>query len=409
MPKISYLRNLIISRKLLKKKAVIIPNLDIKELKKGHEQKGSLDTDEGLSHSIVEGNKQRVQQGMLLDSALNQGLFAFNPDMMFENLVKDYSNAEKIYGESFLRFASGYDNNTIKKNIRFPEFQRELKKNLKQTEQELKDEDLIDKEGSITDKGFSLASIVLYMQELDDLRAKGFGDKKTKKAMVYGDKENTRNFRPHDRYKDIAIKSSVRKAIRRRHSGLSNEDLQVFERDNKGKIFIVYGLDASGSMKGKKIEICKKAGIALAYKAIDEQDSVGLVVFGSEIEDVVYPTKDFSQFIHAIVKIRAKKQTDIALTIEKAIEMFPRDNVTKHLVLITDAAPTVGSDPSKNTLNLVERAAAIGITISVIGIDLNKESTELAKRIVEIGRGRLYVVKDLENLDRVVLQDYYSL
>ena len=89
--------------------------------------------------------------------------------------------------------------------------------------------------------------------------------------------------------------------------------------------------------------------------------------------------------------------------------MFPRDNVTKHLVLITDAAPTVGSDPSKNTLNLVERAAAIGITISVIGIDLNKESTELAKRIVEIGRGRLYVVKDLENLDRVVLQDYYSL
>ena len=211
---------------------------------------------------------------MLLDSALNQGLFAFNPDMMFENLVKDYSNAEKIYGESFLRFASGYDNNTIKKNIRFPEFQRELKKNLKQTEQELKDEDLIDKEGSITDKGFSLASIVLYMQELDDLRAKGFGDKKTKKAMVYGDKENTRNFRPHDRYKDIAIKSSVRKAIRRRHSGLSNEDLQVFERDNKGKIFIVYGLDASGSMKGKKIEICKKAGIALAYKAINEKDKV---------------------------------------------------------------------------------------------------------------------------------------
>jgi len=388
---------------------VIIPNLDIKEIKKGHEQKGSMDIDEGLSHSIVEGNKQRVQQGMLLDASLNQGLFAFNADMMFENLVKDYSNAEKIYGESFLRFASGYDNNTIKKNIRFPEFQRDLKKNLKQTETELKDEDLIDYTGSITDKGFGLASVVLYMQELDDLRAKGLGDKKTKRAMVYGDKENTRNFRPHDRYKDLAIKSSIRKAIRRGHKELSTEDLQVFERENKGKIFIVYGLDASGSMKGKKIEICKKAGIALAYKAIDEQDSVGLLVFGSEIENVVYPTRDFSQFIQAIVKIKAQKQTDIALTIEKAIEMFPRENITKHLVLITDAAPTVGSDPNKSTLNLVERASALGITISVIGIDLNKESTELAQKIVEIGKGRLYVVKDIENLDRIVLQDYYSL
>lgn len=346
---------------------------------------------------------------MLLDASLNQGLFSFNADMIMEKLVKDYSNAERIYGESFLRFASGYDNNAIKKNIKFPEFQRDLRNRLKQSEQELKDEDLIDEKGSITDKGFSLASVILYMKELDDLRAKGLGDKKTKKTMIYGDKENTRNYKPHDRYRDIAIKASIRKSLRRGHTELQSEDLKTFERDNKGKIYIVYGLDASGSMKGKKLELCKRAGIALAFKAIDEKDHVGLIIFGSDIEDVVYPTKDFTQFVKAITKIRAKKQTDIAITIDKAIEMFPRENITKHLVLITDAVPTVGNDPNKNTLNLVERAAYLGITISVIGIDLNKESTELAKKITEIGKGRLYIVKDLENLDRIVLQDYYNL
>lgn len=388
---------------------VIFPSIDVKELKKGHEQKGSMDIDEGLSHSIVEGNKQRVQQGMLLDSSLNQGLFAFNADMVFENLVKDYSSAERIYGESFLRLATGNDKNTLKKNIKFPEFQREIKQKLKQTEKELKDEDLIDDEGAISDKGFSLASLVLYTQELDDLRAKGLGEKKTKKAMIYGEKENVRNFKKHDRYRDIALKASIRRALRRGHKKIESDDLKVFERDSKGKIYIIYGLDASGSMKGKKIELCKKAGIALAYKAIDEMDKVGLVVFGSEIEDAVLPTNDFSQFIKTIVKIKARKQTDIALTIERAIEMFPRENVTKHLVLITDAVPTVGDDPNKNTLTLVEKASAFGITISVIGIDLGKEGTELAKRIVEMGRGRLYVVRDLENLDRVVLEDYYGL
>ena len=385
------------------------PNIDIKELKTGYEQKGSMDMDEGLSHSIVEGNQQRIQQGMILDSSLNQGLFAFNADMMFENLVKDYSNAEAIYGESFLRLASGEDTNALKKNIKFPEFQREIKKKLKQNEQQLKDEDLIDDSGKITDRGFDLASVIMYMEELDDLRTKGLGDKKSKKAMIYGEKENTRKYRAHDKYKDIAIKSSIKKALRKGHNELTTQDLMIFERDSKGKIHIVYGLDASGSMKGKKLELCKKAGIALAYKAIDEQDSVGLIVFGSDIEETIYPTTDFGQFLKTIVRIRAKKQTDIALTIERAIDMFPRSNVTKHLVLITDAAPTVGDDPSKNTLNLVERAYALGITISVIGIDLDEEGINLAKKIVEISNGRMYVVKDLENLDKVVLQDYYSL
>ena len=389
---------------------MITSSSEIKELKKGYEQKGSIDDDnEGLSHSIIEGNKQRIQQGIILDSSMNQGLFAFNSDMMFENLVKDFNNAEKMYGETLLRLSTGHDKNTLKKNIRFPEFQREIKKKLKDTEKDLKEEGLIDEKGSIAERGFNLASIVLYTQELDDLRAKGLGEKKSKKAMIYGDKENIRNYRLHDRYRDIALKSTIRRALRKKHTGIEKEDLMVYERDNKGRISIIYGLDASGSMKGKKIQLCKKAGIALAYKAMDEMDKVGLLVFGSEIEEAVHPTTDFSQFIRAIVKIRAKKQTDIAMTIERAIEMFPKEDLTKHLVLITDAAPTVGDDPNKNTLNLVEKAAALGITISVIGIDLGKEGTELAKKIIEIGNGRLYIVKDLENLDRIVLQDYYNL
>ena len=394
----------------MKKKMAICPDVDIDKIEIGKESEGVMHPgDDGLSHSIVEGNKQRIEQGMLLDSSINQGLFAFNADMMFENLVKDFSGAERIYGESFMRLATGSDKNALRKNIKFPEFQRELKQKLKQLQRELQDEDLLDSEGKISDKGVHLASLVLYTQELDNLQAKGLGERKTKKAYLYGEKENIRNYRKHDRYRDIAVKASIKKAIRRRHAELKVEDLRVFERDNKGKIYIVYALDASGSMKGKKIEICKKAGIALAYKAMDENDSVGLIVFGSEITESVYPTNDFSLFLRSIAKVRAKKQTDIALTIEKAIEIFPKDNVTKHLVLLTDAVPTVGNDPNKNTLNLVEKAYNVGITVSVIGIDLSKEGTELAKKIVEIGNGRLYIVKNLENLDRIVLEDYYNL
>ncbi len=388
---------------------MICPSLSLKEAETGREDSGVMDIDEGLSHSLIEGNRERIQQGMLLDASLNQGIYAFNPDMMFENLVKDFSNAERMYGEGLLRAATGFDSGTLKKNMNFPEFQRELKKKLKQAEINLKDENLIDQSGVISERGFNLASAVLYMNELDDLRTKGLGERKSMRTMIYGEKENTRNYRRHDRYRDIALKSSVRKALRRGHSELGFDDLRVFERDDRGKIYIVYCLDASGSMRGKKIELCKKAGVALAYRAIEERDRVGLVVFGDRIEDFVHPTNDFSEFVRSIVKIRAKKQTNIALTIERAIEIFPKENVTKHMVLITDAAPNVGDDPDRNTLDLVERAAALGITISLIGIGLDEDGLELAKKIAEIGSGRLYIVKDIENLDRIVLQDYYNL
>lgn len=400
------------SRNLLKIKKGNIPesNKKIERFSKGAEIPGSMKTDEqGLAHSIVEGNKDRMQQGLLLESSINQGLFAFNADMMFEHIVKDYRQAEKLYGETLLRFVTGYSSNAIKKNINLPEFQRELKQKLKNKIDELKEEGFLGDENEITEKGFTLASLTMYMEELDDLRSKGLGEKKQKHVMVYGDKENTRTFKHGDRFHDIAIKKSIKLAIRRSHKALETADLQVYEKDSKGKIYIIYGLDASGSMKGKKLEAAKKAGIALAFKAMDEKDRVGLLVFGEKIEQSLEPTTDFSLFIKSLVKVRAHKQTNIALTIEKAIEMFPAMNVTKHLVLLTDAIPTAGEKPLEDTLILVEKAAALGITISVIGVDLDEEGSKLAKKIVELSNGRLYVIKDLENLDRIILQDYYGL
>ncbi len=384
---------------------------EVKKFAKGSEIESSMGkSDQGLAHSIVEGKKDKIEQGQILESAMNQGLFAFNPDMMFEQLVRDYNTAEKIYGETMLRFVTGYDSNSLKNNINLPEFKRELKQKISKKIEQLKEEEFLGENIEITERGIELASLTMYVKELDDLRAKGLGDKKQKKVMIYGDKENTRAYKHGDRFQDIAIKKSIKQAIRRNHQSLEVEDLQIFKRDSKGRINIIYAIDASGSMKGKKIEASKKAGVALAFKAIDEKDKVGLIVFGEKIEACVEPTTDFSLFIRALVRVRAQKQTNIALTIEKAIELFPKDSgVTKHLILLTDAVPTAGDTPLKDTLNLVERASGQGITISLIGIDMDEDGAKFAKQIVEIGQGRLYAIKDLENLDRIILEDYYGL
>ncbi|MBS3102696.1 VWA domain-containing protein [Candidatus Woesearchaeota archaeon] len=388
-------------------------SVKLKDTKKIEELAGKLKNqaeEEKLMHSVLENDKKAIKDGKIIMEAINQGLNSFTPDLMFQQLVKNYSVARQIYGHSLMKLISGYNPDYIKKNINIPEFQKELKEKIEKNADELKEKKLITNENTISEKGIELASLVMYFEELDNITPKGlFGERIHKKAFIYGDKDDFRNFKSGDRYRDIAIKKSAKLAIRRGHKNLGEKDLKVFERQAKGQSYIIYSLDASGSMKGAKIDACKRAGIALAYKAINEKDKVGLIVFGSEIKEAVEPTRDFKLLLMEIAKIRASRQTDIVATLKKAIELFPNQDITKHLILITDALPTIGEEPENETLKEASIARNNGITISLIGINLNEKGRKLAEKIVEIGRGRLYVVRDTEKIDKIVLEDYYSL
>ena len=370
----------------------------------------SQQVEKKLMHSVLENDKDTIDKGKLLRDSINQGLNSFTPDLMYQQLVRNYSMAEHIYGPSLLKLATGYNPDYIKKNIAIPEFQRELKFKIERNMEKLKEDGLLSKDGFVTEKGVELAALVMYFEELDKITPKGlFGEKLHKKVSVYGAKEDTKSYKKGDRYKDIAIKQSAKVAIRRGHKSLEENDLRVYERQSRGQSCIIYALDSSGSMKGNKIDACKRAGIALAYKAISERDKVGLIVFGSEIRTVVEPTQDFAYLLKSIAAAKASRETDLVSTLRKAIEIFPNEEVTKHLILITDALPTTGERPEEDALKEASVASNKGITISLIGINLTEKGKKFAEELVELGHGRLYVVKDVENVDRVVLEDYYTI
>jgi len=389
-----------------------LEDIELKDISKAEETKGKLsrqDEENKLMHSVLENDENTVKDGKLLSDAINQGFNSFTPDMMFDNLAKDFATARNLYGEKLIRLLSSYNPNYIKRNIHIPEFKRELKKAIQDKVDELKKKKLIKRDGTITDSGIKLASLVLYTEELDHIMPKGiFGEKIHKKSFLYGERDQFHPYKKGDRYADLAIKKSVKMAIRRNHTTLETEDLMISERQSKGSVNIVYGLDASGSMKGDKIEMAKKAGIALAYKAISSKDNVGLIVFGSKIKEKVHPTTDFKLILEKITKVRAAKETNMTETIKQAIEIFPPEDVTKHLILITDALPTIGKEPEQETLEAVSLAISAGITISLVGINLDKKGKLLAERLTQLGNGRLYTVRNLEEMDKIVLEDYYS-
>ena len=386
--------------------------VDIENFSRAEEVQGKLEfnaVDDKLMHSVMENDQQKLDEGKLIENAINQGMSAFTPDAMFEQMVQNYSIAKQIFGESLIRQVSGYDPEYIEKNLPIPEFRNELKKRIEERVDQLKQDKLISKDGIIEEKGYELASLVMYVEELDNIVPKGLaGERYHKKYQVYGDRQDVKNFKKGDRYADIAIRKSIKTAVRRGHDRIHVEDLRSFERRSKGECYIIYGLDASGSMKGKKVSTCKRAGVALAFNAIREKDKVGLIVFGTEVRESVAPTKDFTKLLKAITKIQAEAETDIAVTIKKAVELFPSNDATKHLLLLTDALPTRGEKPEEDALEAASIASSAGITTSIIGINLDEKGKELADKLVAIGKGRLYAVKDLEDIDKIVLQDYYS-
>ncbi|MBU0461225.1 MAG: VWA domain-containing protein [Nanoarchaeota archaeon] len=405
------------------KRVVIFDRRDIKSLDKekpveisnfsrAEEITGKLEfnaVDDKLMHSVLENDQEKLNEGKIIEDAINQGISAFTPDKMFEQMVKNFSIAKQIFGESLIQQLSGYDPEYIERNINVPEFRKELKKRIEERVEKLMADKLVSKDGIITEKGIELASLVLYMEELDNIVPKGMtGERFHKKFYVYGDREDVKPFKKEHHYSDIALRKSIKTAIRRGHDKIHVEDLRSFERRSKGECYIIYALDASGSMKGKKVSTCKRAGIALAFNAIREKDNVGLIVFGTEVREIVLPTKDFTKLLTSITKVQAEAETDIAATIRKAVEMFPSENVTKHLLLLTDALPTRGDKPEEAALEAASLARSAGITISIIGINLDEKGKTLAEKLVAIGSGRLYAVKDLEEIGKIVLLDYYS-
>lgn len=385
----------------------------IAEIKPVTELTGKLQSDlrmERLMRSVLENDADLIEQGNLIEAALDGGIGSFSADLMFENIVKDFWLARQLYGAKLIKLLTGYESDYVEKNIRIPEFKKELKERIKEKIKKLGQHRLVSKDGTISESGIDVAAVVLYAEELDRLISKNtWGEHVSEKKSVYGTKGGVKPFRRADRYRDIALKKSIKTALRRGRTELVESDLQSFERFSTGRLTLVYAIDASASMKGEKLTQAKKAGVALAYKALTNKDEVGLLVFGDQVTDSVMPCRDFVRLLRAITTVRASRQTDIAKTILTAIQLFGSRPGDKHLILLTDVLPTVGDQPETETLNAAATAANTGITISLIGIGSTSRGAVLAEKIAEIGKGKFYVARNIAHLDTMVLEDYQGL
>ncbi|MBN1445349.1 MAG: VWA domain-containing protein [Candidatus Omnitrophica bacterium] len=175
---------------------------------------------------------------------------------------------------------------------------------------------------------------------------------------------------------------------------------------------IVFVIDTSGSMAGKKLEQAKNA-LIFCIENLNKKDRFEIIRFSTEAENLFgsLKTADGNNLNSAktfIENMRPIGGTNIEEALSRAFSSMEADREKKpsNIIFITDGKPTIGMTDEDGLAELVRKANKNMARVFVFGIDYGI-NTHLLDRIAEISAGyRTYVTPE-ENLE-LKLSSFYE-
>jgi Ca-activated chloride channel family protein len=163
--------------------------------------------------------------------------------------------------------------------------------------------------------------------------------------------------------------------------------------------------DHSASMKAtdlapSRLEAAKGAGRELA-NGLPLDFRLGLVVFGTQADQLVEPTTDKGRVIRALDGVKATGYTAMGDALGLALDAarVPRPGGVRapaRIVLLSDGANTRGADP----LTVAQRAKQYRIPVFTVALGSAPAATTLRRIARETG-GRFYTATDTRRLREV--------
>jgi len=171
---------------------------------------------------------------------------------------------------------------------------------------------------------------------------------------------------------------------------------KVIEKD------VIFVLDASGSMRGEKIEQAR-AAMEYCLARLNPGDRFNVVTFGTEVRsfrgDVVANTKRnvtaAQEFVEAVV---ASGRTNIGGALARALAGAPGDGRPRIMIFLTDGTPTAGELVPEKILEGVDKANTSRTRVFVMGVghDVN---AHLLDKLAEMTDGLSEYVAPYEEID----------
>ncbi|HEB34290.1 MAG TPA: VWA domain-containing protein [Candidatus Aminicenantes bacterium] len=173
---------------------------------------------------------------------------------------------------------------------------------------------------------------------------------------------------------------------------------------------LIFVLDSSGSMSGKKIKQAKEA-VRFIISHLDKKDGFSLVdfddgvsLFSSEI--IPASRENIERALRFVDEVEDSGGTNINDALLQALEIIEPGEGPNYILFLTDGLPTVGITGTAEILRNINKANELKTRIFVFGVgyDVN---TELLDRISSDNRGTSVYVAEDENLE-VAVSNYYE-
>jgi Ca-activated chloride channel family protein len=165
---------------------------------------------------------------------------------------------------------------------------------------------------------------------------------------------------------------------------------------------VIFVIDVSGSMQGKKMEQAREA-LKFCVNALNPRDRFQIIHFSSVVNDfqngLKYATEDaIGNADYFISNLSASGGTNINEALLRALRLKPQpDNRPTSIIFLTDGLPTEGETDIKKIISNIEEEGLNNIRIFNFGVgyDVN---TFLLDKLAEIGHGTANYVKPGENI-----------
>ena len=187
--------------------------------------------------------------------------------------------------------------------------------------------------------------------------------------------------------------------------GIQGYDVSDEERKDAALTFVI---DVSGSMDMDNRLGLVKRSLELLVEQLHRNDTVSIVVYGSEARVVLNPTSgsDSGRILDAIYSLHPEGSTNaeagLRLGYGMAMESFKRDGINR-VILCSDGVANVGVTGPDAILEEIGHYVDQGVTLTTIGFGMDNYNDTLMEQLADKGNGFYAYVDDLDEARKLFI------
>lgn len=177
---------------------------------------------------------------------------------------------------------------------------------------------------------------------------------------------------------------------------------------------IVFVMDTSGSMSGRKIDQTKRA-FDFFVQRLNENDRFGIVAFSSQVQawmPELLPVSEENRKVASeyISKLRAGGGTNINDSLQTALKLFDQaQGRTRTLVFLTDGEASAGVTDTRSIVENAITTNQMQTRIFTLGVGSNVNTMLLNKLAVENRGEALYLNDQTSDIDQQLMTFYENI